>query len=450
MVDQPKATINANPVKKVGSKIESQMNDHASQKSKPPQPPTKTIQPNSNPKAANNAKQDSHPKQASNPKPQPYSVPKEDSDPHQASDPNHSSDPRPQHDSDPIQGSNPNSASDPKFQQNSIATQGNDPDSGSDPTQDGDANHSSIRKPQQDNEPTQGNTLNKGSDSTQGSHPHQGSNPKQDNGKNGDSGQAAESKPNNNSDQVDTIEESNRNTASVILSDDNQTEHADSLNDFTEALASNAPGMITTATAGQVVTAVPNDFAVPGSTLSPEASGVTTNKTPGSLNTADQLLVNSKTTVVRNGTTGLIMGGLGTADPITAIINGQVITANSAALAIAAITLTAGAPDHTLNGTMISLNTADQLVVGTKTIPLKGSSGQIAGLGGSIMGAFGTGGPFGTNSPAPGQGNASMGNDNMTDNGVHVFNGGAASSKGWLLWNVMAVAVLAMVFLAIL
>ena len=415
MVDQPKATINANPANSVGSKIESQMNDSASQKSKPPQPPSRTVQPNSNPKAANNAKQDSHPNQDSNPKPQPYSVPKEDSDRHQASDPNHSSDPRPQHDSDPIQGSNPNSTSDPKFQQNSIATQGNDPDSGGDPTQDGDANHSSIRKPQQHNEPTQGNTLNKGSDPTRSSHPHQGSNPKQDNGQNGDSGQAAESKPNNDSDHVDTIEESNRNTASVILSDDNQTEHADSLTDFTEALASNAPGTITTATAGQAVTAVPNDLAVPGSTPSPEASGVTINNTPGSLNTADQLLVTSEITVVRNGTTGLIMGGLGTADPIAAIINGQIITAT-------------------------------QLVVGTRMIPLQGSSGESAGLGGSIMGAFGTGGPFGTNTLAPGQGNASMRNDSRTDNGVHVFNGGAASLKGWLLWNVMAVAVLAMFF----
>lgn len=325
MMDQPKATINANPAKKVGSKIEPQVNNPASQKSKPSQPPTKTIQPNSNPKAGNNAKQDSDPKQDSNPKPQPYSVPKEGSDPHQASDPNHSSDPRLQHNSNPTQGSNPNSASDPKPQQNSIATQGNDPNSGSDPTQ--------------------------------GSDPHQGSNPKQDNGKNGDSGQAAESKPNNDSDQVDTIEESNRNTALVVLSDANQTENANSLNDFTEALASNAPGTITTTTADQAVTA---------------------------------------------------------------------------------------------NGTMISLNTAAQLMVGTKTIALKGSSGENAGLGGSIMGAFGTGGPFGTISSAPGQGNASMGGDNRTGTGVHVFNGGAASSKGWELWKVMVVAVIAMFVLAFL
>ncbi|CAF9933374.1 hypothetical protein IMSHALPRED_009331 [Imshaugia aleurites] len=149
-------------------------------------------------------------------------------------------------------GNTPNTINHPKPQQNSIATQGNnDPNSGGDPTQGRDPNHSIVPKPQQHNEPTQSDTPTKGNDPTQRSDPHQESNPKQDNSNDRDSGQAAESKPNNDSDQVDTTEESYRNIASPLLNEANQTEHARTLNNFTGGLASNAPGTIVTATAGQ-------------------------------------------------------------------------------------------------------------------------------------------------------------------------------------------------------
>ena len=51
------------------------------------------------------------------------------------------------------------------------------------------------------------------------------------------------------------------------------------------------------------------------------------------------------------------------ADSITTTIDGQVITVGLAALVIATNTLTPGAPGFTIDGTLVSLNTAAQLGV---------------------------------------------------------------------------------------
>ena len=62
------------------------------------------------------------------------------------------------------------------------------------------------------------------------------------------------------------------------------------------------------------------------------------------------------------------------------------------------------------------------------------------------MGGFGNGGPFGTNSPSPAQGNVSSGGGNGTNSSVQVqaFQGNAANWRGHFLWNSIAVAALAM------
>lgn len=224
-------------------------------------------------------------------------------------------------------------------------------------------------------------------------------------------------------------------------------------------LESTSPYLITTVIGGQVITAAPNAIAIAGTALTPGAAGVTVGGTLVSLNTAGQLVVGAKTIVLQSGTTGL--GGLGVgvpsevADPVTTTIDGQIITAGPTALAMAGTTLTPGAPAFIINGTLISLNTAAQLVVGSKTIPLEservGSSGETAGLGGLIMGGFGAGGPFGrfsTNSPTPTQGNTSTGAVNGTNTGVQAFKGDAASLEGRFLGNKLAVSVIAISVLA--
>ena len=75
----------------------------------------------------------------------------------------------------------------------------------------------------------------------------------------------------------------------------------------------------------------------------------------------------------------------------------------------------------------MSPNMAAHMVVGTKMIPLQCSSGEIAGIGGSILGAHRTEGSIGAELTAPGQGNASYYHSIVI--GVHIFNGGAANSK---------------------
>ena len=226
----------------------------------------------------------------------------------------------------------------------------------------------------------------------------------------------------------------------------------------TISLESASPGSIVTTIGGQVITAAPDKIAIAGTALTPGASGITVGGTLVSFNTAGQLIVGAKTMTLPSGDTGfggLIMGGHGgvsseVADPITTTIDGQVITAGPTALVMAGTTLTPGAPGFTIDGTVLSLNTAAQLVVGSKTIPLE--SGETAGLGGLIVGALGSGGPFepfNTNSPTTTQGKSSTGaangtNANGTNANVQAFEGDAASLKGPSLWWKMAALVVAM------
>lgn len=146
----------------------------------------------------------------------------------------------------------------------------------------------------------------------------------------------------------------------------------------------------------------------------------------------------SGTKIIASGnmTTEDLMHGAhsGTPDRIitTTIINGQAITANSAALIIAGKVLTPGAPDLGLNGTVMSFDTAAQLVLGTQTVLLElkrpGSSGEVAGA------ASGLAGPIGTSSPAAAlQGNASRGRNNGTGVRVQGFKGSAGSVRGRFL-----------------
>ncbi len=221
-------------------------------------------------------------------------------------------------------------------------------------------------------------------------------------------------------------------------------------------LLSASSNSIITTIDGQIITAAANRIAIAGNTLTPGASGVTVDGTLISLNAATQLIVGSEIITFKSGTTGLgrlIMGGLGAvasskeADPITTTIDGHVITAAPTVLAMAGTTLTPGAAGFTINGTLISLNTAAQLIVGSKTIPLESEN---AGLGGLIMGGFGNGGPFGpfaSNSPALAQVNVSTGASNGTT-GVQLFRGHAARSKGGSLWNRMAMSAIACLFCA--
>ena len=81
---------------------------------------------------------------------------------------------------------------------------------------------------------------------------------------------------------------------------------------------------MTTGIAGQVITAAPNAIAVAGTTLTPEAPGITLDGKLLSLDTANKMLVGSKTVPLDFTFPNLMV----------TIIGGQIITAAPSKIAI--------------------------------------------------------------------------------------------------------------------
>ena len=126
-----------------------------------------------------------------------------------------------------------------------------------------------------------------------------------------------------------------------------------------------------------------------------------------SLNTAGQLIVGSKSITLTGVGAGLGKSGVESApdisDPYITAIGGQAITAIPSATAFAGTILTPGALEKTIDGTLVSLITAGQLIIDFKAIALETSG---AGLGGLIKGAFGARGPSPSVSASPAGGNS--------------------------------------------
>ena len=131
----------------------------------------------------------------------------------------------------------------------------------------------------------------------------------------------------------------------------------------------NSDPLITTV-AGQVITAAPDAVEVAGSIFRPGDPGTTLDGTVISLDTARHLIIGSQTIVLPTGASG-------PSDPLITTIAGQPITAAPSAVALAGKTLLPGAPGQIINGTLVSLNTAGQLVVGSKTVALPGENGTF-------------------------------------------------------------------------
>ena len=215
---------------------------------------------------------------------------------------------------------------------------------------------------------------------------------------------------------------------------------------FGDDPASDASDPMTTSIGGQVVTAAPTGVAFAGTTLTPGAPGKTIAGTLISLNTAGRLLVDAQTIPFPSNSAGLEEAGhrrtSGMSDALTTTIAGQAITAAPTAVVFADTTLTPEAPGKMIAGTLISLNTAGQLVVGSKTV---GLTRESAGLGGLIKGAFGANGPPDRSiTPAPIGGNFSTG---TTDTGAEIFRGEAEDVESVLsVWKVGIALVAAMAF----
>lgn len=184
-VYQPKATINATPARtnKETPSTRPQANDPATPESLPSQ--ESVVQPNVDPKGG-------------------YS-------PQQISDPNHGRDPKPKQKDGPTQNNHLSQASDPKLQQNSDTEQGNSPSKTSD--------------------------LNHGIDPAKGSDPNRGIGPKQGNSVSEVSGQQADPKPSNNRNQVENSKGSSQHAVPVPQMEPTQTVTASPLNDFADGQA---------------------------------------------------------------------------------------------------------------------------------------------------------------------------------------------------------------------
>ena len=112
-------------------------------------------------------------------------------------------------------------------------------------------------------------------------------------------------------------------------------------------------------------------------------------------------------------------------------VAGQAITADPTAVEVGGLTLTPGGPGTSLSGTVVSLDTDGELIVGTRTISLETMAG---GLGGLIMGGLGPGGPYATSLAGPVNISGS-GNGTAIGNGVQAFEGSGKISKCSSLWK---------------
>lgn len=197
-------------------------------------------------------------------------------------------------------------------------------------------------------------------------------------------------------------------------------------------------GSVTTV-AGKVVQLLSNGISVAGTMLTPGAPPITVSGTMISLGSS-ALVVGSSTVLLPAENPA----------PFITTVAGEAITAAPNAVEVAGSTLSPGAPGVTVGGTVVSLDPAGELVVGSKTIALEGPSG--GGLGGLIMGGFGSGGPFSApESPSLAGSNKTLGAENGTTLGVQEFQGSARDLKSSISGRLLAVvmvttAVLGMVY----
>ena len=180
------------------------------------------------------------------------------------------------------------------------------------------------------------------------------------------------------------------------------------------------PGQVTTID-GQVIQPLTNGgISIDGTTLTPGALPITVSGTPISLGSA-ALVIGSSTVSLDSEVP----------EQFVTTVAGQAITADPTAVEVGSLTLTPGGPGTSLSGTLVSLDSDGELIVGTRTIPLETMAG---GLGGLIMGGLGPGGPYATSLAGPGNISGS-GNGTTIGNGVQAFEGSGKTSKCSSLWK---------------
>ena len=184
------------------------------------------------------------------------------------------------------------------------------------------------------------------------------------------------------------------------------------------------PGQVTIID-GQIIQPLTNGgISIDGTTLTPGALPITVSGTPISLGSA-ALIIGSSTVSLDSEVP----------QQFVTTVAGQAITADPTAVEVGSLTLIPGGPGTSLSGTLVSLNSDGELIVGTRMIPLETIAG---GLGGLIMGGLGPGGPYATSLVTPGNVSGS-GNGTAIGNDVQEFEGSGKTSKRSSVWKLTMV-----------
>ena len=208
------------------------------------------------------------------------------------------------------------------------------------------------------------------------------------------------------------------------------------------------PDPLTTIITGHIITAAaPNAIAIAATTIPLESPGVNLAGTLISLDTARHQLIVGTKTIPLDSASGI--------HALVTTVNGQAITAFPSRIAIASTVLTPGAAGIVVGGTLVSLNTGGQVVVGSKTIALL-QSGRSTGLGMGVSGPAGPSGPLiHTKLPSPtpsmrknnistssGGVDGKSHRNNGTSTAVQIFQSNAAAPLLESCWNKITASLL--------
>ena len=122
---------------------------------------------------------------------------------------------------------------------------------------------------------------------------------------------------------------------------------------------------------GQTFTALPNGFAVAGSSVVPGGPPVVLSGTPIALGYSGILTIGSSSTLLPN------IPAVPTADIFT--VGGQIITANPTGFTVGSTTLSPGGSAATISGTVISLGPSGALLIGSSSTNILPTLSAVAG-----------------------------------------------------------------------
>lgn len=176
---------------------------------------------------------------------------------------------------------------------------------------------------------------------------------------------------------------------------------------------------------GEMVQLHPDEMPVAGSNLTPGVPPVPISRTAASVRPFS-LTSGARSISPASQSPGILVTTIG----------GRLVTTRPMAVDVVSSTLTPGAPGMIVDGTLLSLNTASELIVGSRTISLGSKSADTDRV---VVGSLVSGAPFASSSSTAPKGNSSTATGDGADPGIEPFEGNAESRKGSSVWSMIAV-----------